>query len=258
MDRKSRKTERGHNVLVLMTEIVKSFRIPHKKKSTLFEEVTSLGEKTAYEKFFAIKKLSLNIHEGEFIGIIGNNGSGKSTLLKLIAGILVPSKGGIMVDGRVATFLELGAGFQLEITARENLFLYGAIMGMGRREVQRQYKKIVSFAELEKFMDAKLSEFSSGMRARLAFSIAIHSKFDILLVDEALAVGDQKFRKKCYEVFRQFKKSSKTVLFVSHEMDEVRRFCTRGMVMHNGKLIFDGTVDRAISVHMKTRKSRKT
>ncbi len=238
------------NVALSVRRLSKRFRIPHRKRTTLFEEITSIGRRTTYETFFALKDVSLAIRRGEFVGILGDNGSGKSTLLKIIAGILVPSEGSIAVDGQVATLLELGAGFQQEMTAKENLFLYGAIMGMSRRQIRRKQPGIVSFAGLERFMDTRLKDFSSGMRARLAFSIAIHSDFDILLVDEALAVGDQQFRERCYRVFEQFKGAGKTILLVSHDPVVIRRFCTRTVLLERGSVIHDGDVEHGVSMYL--------
>ena len=227
----------------------KTFMIPHERKFTLFEALMFIG-KMKYEKLYAVKDATFNIKKGEFIGIVGSNGSGKSTLLKTIAGILVESGGNITVDGRMTTFLELGAGFHTELTAKENLFLYGAIMGMDRREILSKYKKIVRFAGLEKFMDTKLKGFSSGMKARLAFSIATHSEFDILVVDEVLAVGDIEFQRKCYSVFKQLEKSGKTIILVSHDMNVVKKFCKRVIWMDKGKIVMDDVTKKVISKYI--------
>jgi len=181
-----------------------------------------------------LRDVSFEIKKGEFFGIVGRNGSGKSTLLKLLAGIYAPDKGLVQVNGNLTPFIELGVGFNPELTGRENVFLNGALLGFNRREMQAMYSDIVSFAELERFMDQKLKNYSSGMQVRLAFSIAIRAKSDILLIDEVLAVGDTAFQKKCFEHFVQLKKNKQTVILVTHDMAAVERFCDRALVVHDG------------------------
>jgi lipopolysaccharide transport system ATP-binding protein len=234
--------------MIELQNISKKFKIPHEHKLTLLQRMMRLN-RPSYEAFYALKDINLKIIRGEFLGIIGNNGSGKSTLLKIIAGIIIPSSGVVKTSERIASFLDLGAGFQSELSAKENLFLYGAIMGMTRSDTRGKYDSIVSFAELEQFMDTKLRSFSSGMKARLAFSIAIHSEFDTLIVDEALAVGDEHFQKKCYRVFQKFKRMKKTVLFVSHDMVSVAKFCDRTICIRDGSIIFDGKTAQAIALY---------
>ncbi len=182
--------------------------------------------------------------------MIGPNGSGKSTLLKLIAGVLYPDKGCVLVQGRVAPFLELGVGFEQELTARENIYLYGAIIGIPRREIDRKYWSILDFAELRRFEDMKIRNFSSGMHLRLGFSIAIHTNPDILLVDEVFAVGDEAFQRKCMGKIEEFRRAGKTILFVSHDLDQIREICKTCMLFQNGRIIASGATDEVIDQYL--------
>ena len=193
--------------------------------------------------FHVLKDVSFNIQQGDFIGIVGRNGSGKSTLLKLLAGIYTPTKGAIHVGGKLVPFIELGVGFNHELTGRENVFLNGALLGFNRKEMEAMYDDIVSFAELRRFMDQKLKNYSSGMQVRLAFSIAIKAHGDILLLDEVLAVGDAAFQQKCFDYFETLKREKKTVVFISHDMGAVSRFCNRAIYIKNGKIIKEGNPD---------------
>jgi ABC-2 type transport system ATP-binding protein len=197
--------------------------------------------------FHALRDISFEIKEGEFFGIVGRNGSGKSTLLKIIAGIYQPNKGGIKVKGKLVPFIELGVGFNSELTGRENVFLNGALLGFSRKEMEAQYDDIVHFAELERFMDQKLKNYSSGMQVRLAFSLATRSEADILLVDEVLAVGDADFQRKCFDYFRTLKKNKKTVIFVSHDMTAIREYCERAVLIEKSRIIAAGTADTIAS-----------
>lgn len=231
----------SNNIAVKVTNIKKSFRLPHNKQNSvkgLF--VSAFRSKTSYEKQEVLRGLSFQVHEGEFFGIVGRNGGGKSTLLKLLAGIYVPDSGDIIIEGKLAPFIELGVGFNPELTGRENVFLNGALLGFSDAEVTQMYDDIVEFAELEQFMDQKLSNYSSGMQVRLAFSVAIQSKASILLIDEVLAVGDANFQRKCFDIFEQFKKEGRTVIFISHSMDMVNRFCDRAILLNAGKVLSEG------------------
>lgn len=221
---------------IKISNLYKKFRIPKEKKTTLFEEVFSIFKGGKYQDFYALKKINLSISKGEFIGIIGSNGSGKSTLLRIIAGIISPSSGKIYTEGRIISFIELGVGFQRELTAKENVYLYGAVMGMSRREINGKYDSIVKFAGISKFMNTKLKNFSSGMIVRLAFSTAIQTNPEILLLDEVLAVGDEEFQKKSYSVFKDLKKRGVTIVFASHDLDAVEKFCDRTIYLKKGKL----------------------
>lgn len=223
--------------IIKLKNVNKIFRIPHERSTGLKSIVINLLKgRTRYENFHALRNINLTIKKGEFIGIIGKNGAGKSTLLRIIASIIKPTTGTVEVYGKVSPFLELGTGFQIDLTAKDNIYLYGSILGLTKKEIDKKFNDIVAFAELERFVDTKLRNFSSGMFARLAFSIAIQVDADILLVDEALAVGDAEFQKKCFEVFRRFKKEGKTVLLVSHDKDLIKLFSDRIITLHDHKV----------------------
>lgn len=223
------------DVMVEVNNLHKSFRLPHEKHSSLKQAALSFG-KQSFEEFKVLKDIDFKVKKNEFFGIVGRNGSGKSTLLKTIAGIYHPSKGGVKLNGQLTPFIELGVGFNMELSGRDNVFLNGAIFGLSRRETAKLYPKIVKFAELEKFMDQKLKNYSSGMQVRLAFSIAIQAQNEILLIDEVLAVGDSNFQKKCFDFFEQIK-GKKTVIFVSHDMRSVERFCDRVMILEKSEIV---------------------
>lgn len=231
---------------ISVKNVSKSFKLPHNKKNTIKSVIVNPFKRTTYEKQEALKNISFDIKKGEFFGIVGRNGSGKSTLLKLIAGIYSPNEGSIKVNGKLTPFIELGVGFNPELSGRENVFLNGALLGFSRKEMQVMYDDIVEFAELEKFMDQKLKNYSSGMQVRLAFSIAIRANSDILLLDEVLAVGDAVFQQKCYKYFKQLKLNNKTVIFVSHDMGAVKQFCTSGIYIKNGQIQASGSVDNIV------------
>ncbi len=221
---------------IVVKNLYKSFRLPHEQSNGLKQTIVNFAKrKKGYETQEVLKDVSFEIKKGEFFGIVGRNGSGKSTLLKLLAGIYVPDKGLVQVNGSLTPFIELGVGFNPELTGRENVFLNGALLGFSQSEMDAMYNDIVEFAELEKFMDQKLKNYSSGMQVRLAFSIAIRADSDILLIDEVLAVGDTAFQRKCYEHFLYLKKQGKTVVLVTHDMSAVERFCTKAVVIDNGE-----------------------
>jgi lipopolysaccharide transport system ATP-binding protein len=222
----------------------KIFRIPHEKRNTVFMALTGLLKPTNYETLLALKEINFSVEEGEMFGIIGENGSGKSTLLKLLSRILVPTAGSIITRKPVTPFLELGVGFNFDFTAAENIRIYGIIMGMTPRDIDEKIDEILEFAGLERFRDTKLRNFSSGMYVRLAFSTAIRTNPQILLLDEVLAVGDMEFQKKCLDVLEQFKKDGVTIIFVSHDLDAVMKHCNRAMLLHRGEQVMIGeTVD---------------
>lgn len=224
-------------VAIKVDNVSKLFKLPHEKVTSVKSAfINFYRRKHTYEMQQALKDISFEVKKGEFFGIVGRNGSGKSTLLKLLAGIYVPDNGNIAVNGKLTPFIELGVGFDMELTGRDNVYLNGALLGFSRREMHSMYKDIVEFAELEKFMDQKLKNYSSGMQVRLAFSVAVRAKSDILLVDEVLAVGDAAFQRKCFDYFKQLKKAGKTVVFVSHDMNSVREFCDRGILIENSEL----------------------
>lgn len=230
------------NNAITVTGVSKSFRLPHNRQNSLKGAIVNLiggGDRT-FETQEVLKDVSFEIKKGEFFGIVGRNGSGKSTLLKMLAGIYKPTAGEIVVNGGLTPFIELGVGFNPELTGRENVFLNGALLGFNDREVSAMYDDIVSFAELARFMDQKLKNYSSGMQVRLAFSIAIRARSDILLLDEVLAVGDEAFQRKCYDYFEELKRNKKTVILVTHDMPAVEKFCNRGILIENGQIIHEG------------------
>lgn len=238
-------------IRIKVDHVSKHFKIPHEQSRSLKQTLINL-RKRGYEEFKVLDDVSFEVYEGEFFGILGRNGSGKSTLLKLLAGIYEPTNGAITVHGGLTPFIELGVGFNAELTGRENIFLNGAILGLTQKEVEQKYDEIVAFAELERFMDQKLKNYSSGMLVRLAFSIAVQAHNAILLIDEVLAVGDERFQDKCLKVFSQIKKDpTKTVVFVSHDMGAVQRFCDRAIVVHDGKLEFAGDAADAALAYKK-------
>ncbi len=204
------------------------------------------GQDAATEEFWALRDLDMEIQQGERVGIIGRNGAGKSTLLKVLSRITEPSSGRLNIRGRIASLLEVGTGFHPELTGRENIFLNGAILGMGKAEIKRKFDQIVDFSEVEKFLDTPVKRYSSGMYVRLAFSVAAHLEPEILVVDEVLAVGDAAFQKKCLGKMGDAASDGRTVLFVSHNMSAVRQLCERGIVLDGGSKVFDGPVPDAI------------
>lgn len=204
------------------------------------------GHQLKKEKFWALKDVNLEIEQGDVVGIIGRNGSGKSTLLKVLSRIVEPTKGEVIMRGRVASLLEVGTGFHPELTGRENIYFNGAILGMTRKEIRSKFDEIVAFSEVEKFLDTPVKFYSSGMYVRLAFAVAAHLDPDILIVDEVLAVGDAAFQKKCLGKMQQVAHDGRTVLFVSHSMDSVRKLCTKGVLMNEGKVVLAGDIQSAI------------
>lgn len=231
------------DIALKVDNLSKDFRLPHEQQNSIKERVLNFGKKTNFEKLHALRGIDFEVKRGEFFGIVGRNGSGKSTLLKLIGGIYQPTKGKLVVNGTLTPFIELGIGFNPELTGRENVYLNGAILGLTHKEMVGKYQEIVDFAELEQFMDQKLKNYSSGMQVRLAFSIAIQAHNDILLIDEVLAVGDASFQRKCFETFKSIKQSGKTVIFVSHDMNAVKEYCERAILIEGGKIISSGDPD---------------
>ena len=224
----------------------KTFRIPHEKRTTIFETLTGFFKPPTYETFYALNNINFTVEAGEALGIIGENGSGKSTLLKIIANILRPSSGSVTSLKKLTPFLELGVGFQPDLTAAENIKIYGTIMGMQKREINDKLDDIIEFAGLEKFKDTKLKNFSSGMQVRLAFSTAIQTDPEILLMDEVLAVGDMEFQQKCLDVLSQYRKDGVTIVFVSHDLGAVRRFCDRTLLLNKGEQVVLGDTGEVI------------
>ena len=220
----------------------KSFKLPTEKAFGLKQAIfNGLRGIKGYKEQKVLKGISFKIKKGDFVGIVGRNGSGKSTLLKILAGTYYPGKGNVVINGSLIPFIELGVGFNPELTGRENIYLNGALLGFSNDEVDDMYQEIVDFAELHDFMDQKLKNYSSGMQVRLAFSIAIRARGDILLLDEVLAVGDAAFQRKCFSYFAELKREKKTVILVTHSMESVQQFCNRAIMIEDGKIIIDGS-----------------
>jgi ABC-type polysaccharide/polyol phosphate transport system ATPase subunit len=235
--------------VIACTHVTKAFRVPVGGEQTLRGRVLHPRNRARHEEFVAVSDVTFSITEGEFFGIVGRNGSGKSTLLKLLAGIYRLDEGSIEINGSIAPFIELGVGFNDELSARDNVYVNGAIMGLSRRQLQSMYPRIVEFAELDGFMDMKLRNFSSGMLMRLAFAIAVQADADILLVDEVLAVGDERFQRKCQDVFRERRRRGQTVVFVSHDMSAIEAFCDRVLVLDKGVTAALGAAHDVVPVY---------
>jgi ABC-2 type transport system ATP-binding protein len=220
------------------TDVSKVF-VNHVERATSFKERV-IRRRALTHNFYALRDISLEIERGGTVGLIGANGAGKSTLLKLLAGILRPSQGTVETRGRIASLLELGAGFNGELTGRENVYLNASLLGMSHRETDRVFDSIVNFAELEEFIDNPVKHYSSGMYVRLGFAVAVHVDPDVLLVDEVLAVGDEHFARKCLDKIAEFQDDGRTILLVSHGLDLVERICSRGVVLDHGRVVYDG------------------
>jgi ABC-type polysaccharide/polyol phosphate transport system ATPase subunit len=218
----------------------KTFRIPEERSHTLKERALHPLRRTRHEELHALKDISFSVAPGEFFGIVGRNGSGKSTLLKCLAGIYTTDEGKIWCNGRMSTFIELGVGFNPDLAAYDNVALNGIMLGLSPREARARYKRVIEFAELEEFQDLKLKNYSSGMHVRLAFSVAIQVDADILLIDEVLAVGDAAFQQKCFDVFIRMREEGRTIVFVTHDMSAVTRFCHRAMLLERGEMVTIG------------------
>lgn len=229
--------------------VSKTFALPHEQRTTLKEYFLHPLRRTTYERNEALKDVSFEIEAGQFFGVIGPNGSGKSTLLKILAGIYRANRGVVRIDGRLSPFIELGVGFNFELSARANININGTLLGFSRRELNEKFDEILEFSELERFVDQKLKNFSSGMLLRLAYSIAIQVPFDILLLDEVLAVGDQSFQEKCFATFEQFRDAGKTVVFVSHDLQSVAQFCDRALLLRNGEIEALGSAEDVIDTY---------
>ncbi|MDQ2760570.1 MAG: ABC transporter ATP-binding protein [Actinomycetota bacterium] len=225
--------------MVLARDVSKTFRVPEERTHTLKERALHPRRRTRHQSFHALHEVSFEVAQGEFFGIAGRNGSGKSTLLKCLAGIYA-TDGQIWRRGRLSTFIELGVGFNPDLAARDNVVMNGIMMGLTPREARRRYDSVIDFAELQEFKDLKLKNYSSGMHVRLAFSVAIQVDADLLLVDEILAVGDAAFQQKCFDVFNQMRDEGKTIVFVTHDMGALNRFCHRALLLERGSMVHIG------------------
>lgn len=238
-------------VVISVKNLHKSFKLPTERagglKQAIFNRLKGIK---GYKEQKVLRDITFDIHQNEFIGIVGRNGSGKSTLLKTLAKIYFPEKGEVNINGTLIPFIELGVGFNPELSGRENVYLNGALLGFSNKEMDTMYDEIVDFAELRPFMDQKLKNFSSGMQVRLAFSIAIRAKGDILLLDEVLAVGDAEFQKKCTDYFAAIK-DKQTVILVTHDMGNVRNFCNRAILIEDGKVKLDSTPEKVADAYEK-------
>ena len=238
-------------VVISVKNIHKCFRLPTERAAGLKQAIfNSLKGIKGYKEQKVLTGISFEVHKNEFVGIVGRNGSGKSTLLKSLAKIYFPEKGTIDIKGNLVPFIELGVGFNPELSGRDNVYLNGALLGFSNKEMDAMYDDIVEFAELRPFMNQKLKNFSSGMQVRLAFSIAIRAKGDILLLDEVLAVGDAAFQQKCNDYFEQIK-GKQTIILVTHSMDNVRKFCTRAILIEDGKIKLDGKPNEVATAYEK-------
>jgi len=240
------KTSESKDVVIRVRNVSKRFvlRHTHTLKETF---VAFVKRKTLTSSFDALDDVSFEVERGEAVAILGYNGSGKSTLLKMVAGVYRPDTGEIGIRGRVAALLEVGGGFHPDLTGRENVYLNGAILGMSQQEIQERYEAIVDFAEIREFMDTEVKHYSSGMYVRLAFAVAIHVEHEILLADEVLAVGDERFQQKCFAKIRELKASGKTIFMVSHALDGIQKYCERGILIHEHKVLFDGPIADAVA-----------
>lgn len=225
--------------IIEIENVSKRFVI-HKEKSLKERLLNFRLSQSHKEDFYALKNISLDISVGESLGLVGHNGSGKSTLLKVIGGILYPTSGVVRRRGRIAALLELGTGFHPDLTGRQNIFLNGSLMGLSRIEIDKHLDSIIDFSGIEEFIDTPVKFYSSGMYVRLAFSVAVHSDPDLLIVDEVLAVGDQPFQEKCFERMREFQKQGRTIVLVSHSSEQIKSFCDRVALLHHGDLKFVG------------------
>ena len=242
--------EDGGDVAIRVKHLHKSFKLPTERawglKQAIFNRLKGIK---GFKEQKVLRGLDFEVKKGEFLGIVGRNGSGKSTLLKVLSGIYVPEKGDVEIYGTLVPFIELGVGFNPELTGRENIYLNGALLGFSNAEVDEMYDEIVEFAELKDFMDQKLKNYSSGMQVRLAFSIAIRARGDILILDEVLAVGDAAFQQKCNDYFASLH-GNQTVVLVTHSMDNVRRFCDRAILIENGKIKCEGDPEKVADEYM--------
>lgn len=238
------------NSVIEVKDLVKTFEIPHEKRDTFKSWFVNPFRKIKKEKFNALNGISFDIKEGEFVGIIGRNGSGKSTLLKLLAQIYEPTSGSIKINGEVIPFLELGVGFNPELSGRENIFLNGTILGMSKKSLWKKYDEIVEFSEIGQFIDLPIKNYSSGMVIRLAFSIAIQARAEIYLMDEVLAVGDGAFQKKSLNKMEELLNSGATILFVSHTMASIEKYCKRVIYLKNGLVAYDGEIRQGVDMYL--------
>ena len=248
----------SNNIAVKIDHVSKFFRLPTEATQSLRTSLVNRfkGIK-GYKEQHVLKDISFEVEKGDFFGIVGRNGSGKSTLLKIISEIYVPEKGTVTIDGKLVSFIELGVGFNPELTGRENVYMNGAMLGFSTEEIDTMYDDIVEFAELEEFMNQKLKNYSSGMQVRLAFSVAIKAQGDILILDEVLAVGDEAFQRKCNDYFMERKKSGKTTILVTHDMNAVKKYCNKAVLIEDGLIKVVGAPDDVANQYSHDNASQK-
>ncbi len=236
--------------VIEIKDLTKAFKLYYDKPSTLKERLVFWNKKKADERVI-LNDISLNIKKGETVALIGVNGSGKSTLLKMMTKIIYPTKGTIKTKGKITSLLELGAGFHPDFTGRENIYFNASIFGLSEKEIDKRLNDIIAFSELGELIDSPVRTYSSGQYMRLAFSIAINVDAEILLIDEILAVGDQHFQEKCYDKLSELKKSDTTIVIVSHSLGSIKKLCTRGIWLHEGKIKMDDKVNKVIDEYVK-------
>jgi ABC-type polysaccharide/polyol phosphate transport system ATPase subunit len=238
-------------VAVELKDVSKAFKLLIQKPYLIHDVLRRVsGSKTHTEKFWALKNLTFSIRKGEAVGVVGGNGAGKSTLLGTIAGAITPTMGSVHVSGRLGALLELGAGFHPDLTGRENIYLNASLLGLEKHEIEEQFESVLNFSELHEFIDAPLRNYSSGMQVRLGFSVAIHIQPEILIMDEALSVGDQNFQQKCMDKILEFKAAGKTLLFVSHNGPQIQRLCERAIWLDHGTCRMDGPTDAVLTAYV--------
>lgn len=235
---------------IKVVNLTKEFKLFYDKPTTLKERLVFWNKKKEDSRT-VLKNINLNIKKGETVALIGTNGSGKSTLLKLMTKIIYPTKGSLITNGKLTSLLELGAGFHPDFTGRENIYFNASIFGLTKEEIERRVDEIIEFSELGDFIDSPVRTYSSGMYMRLAFSVAINVDADILLIDEILAVGDQHFQDKCFAKLEELKESYKTIVIVTHSLDQVRKLCTRAIWIYNGEVRLDGKPDKVVDEYLK-------
>jgi ABC-2 type transport system ATP-binding protein len=244
------KNYKNQEVAIEINNVTKTFKLFYDKASTLKEKLVFWNHKKA-ESRTVLKDINLDIKKGETVALIGTNGSGKSTLLKLMTKIIYPTKGTVITHGKLTSLLELGAGFHPDFTGRENIFFNASIFGLSREEIERRVDDIIEFSELGDFIDSPIRTYSSGMYMRLAFSVAINVDADILLIDEILAVGDQHFQEKCFKKLEELKESDKTIVIVTHSLEQVEKLCTRAIWIYNGEVYMDDNPKKVIEEYIK-------
>lgn len=249
-----------NEIAMEVKNVSKVFKVPHRKIDSMKGAFVNAFKKNYYEEFNALDNVSFKVKKGEFLGIIGHNGAGKSTLLKILASVYKPTSGKIKINGMISPFLELGIGFNPELSGRDNIYLNATVLGLTKKEIEKKFDEIVAFAELEEFIDQQIKNYSSGMQARLAFSVSIHANREILLMDEVLAVGDSAFQEKCLDIFRSYKDRGRTVILVTHGIGTVREYCDRALLLDKGKILDIGDVDEVCDAYIRnnmTKEERK-